>query len=64
MTQEIWTRIPGYIDYRISIFGRIKRIKNGRTWKAGHIKKPQFQGNYYNIILYKKRAISNFTFID
>jgi len=56
MIQEIWTRIPGYPDYRISILGRIKRIRiahNNQRWKAGHIKKLKTQGRYLNTSLHK-----------
>lgn len=37
---ESWKPIPGFQDYAVSTHGRVKRIADSVSWKAGHLLSP------------------------
>jgi len=52
--KERWRKIKNYSAYKVSNFGKIKRVEDSRTSKSGKILKSIFGADgYLNVGLYK-----------
>ncbi|GAG36088.1 unnamed protein product, partial [marine sediment metagenome] len=58
MDNEIWKSIQEFLDYAVSNYGRVKRIKSGQGTYIGKILKPRINRRgyfYFGLMKNKKR---------
>jgi hypothetical protein len=58
---EVWKQIPGFEDYSVSTWGRVRRETPGINTYAGKILKPGKARNYLYVIIYSSGKTKRFT---
>lgn len=62
MDKECWRNIPGYDNYQVSTYGRIKQISNGPGIVTGRILRPDIaKNNYIFVRIYKNGDVKRFS---
>lgn len=55
MVNEVWRVVEGFLDYEVSVQGRVRRLTAGRGTKAGQVLRPTPNDNGY-LRVFPRRA--------